>query len=86
MRIREKGRQGERGPHEDLQWFDRFVMTFPDGSPVAEVSVRRGGQAFNKTSSRVRGHRFWEQLAITLGAASEPMLHMKEDQMVGVED
>lgn len=65
-----------QGPEEDLQWFDRFLVTLPDGARVLEVGVRR--QHLELTSNRSTRQRSFrqggfQQLEVILGNDTRPL-------------
>jgi len=58
-----------QGPHEDLQWFDRFYISELNNRPLASVAIRRAG--LNKTLTQMRRDRYFEQLEIKIGKDSK---------------
>jgi len=65
------------GPKSDQQWFDYFKVAFPDGTPVAQVSVKRDRYSNRTLSSRCASRRF-ETLDIFLGSSTSPLKEMKK--------
>lgn len=73
-----------QGPEEDLQWFDRFLVTLPDGARVLEVGVRRQHleqlTSSNRSTPRPRSFRQggFQQLEVILGNDTRPLQVFKQ--------
>eukprot|EP00929_Paragymnodinium_shiwhaense_P000243 TRINITY_DN100495_c0_g1_i1.p1 TRINITY_DN100495_c0_g1~~TRINITY_DN100495_c0_g1_i1.p1 ORF type:complete len:1729 (+),score=209.29 TRINITY_DN100495_c0_g1_i1:76-5262(+) len=81
-----------QGPTEDLQWFERIVVTLPDDTRLVQITVKRS-QPPRQSVKRVRDssgemktlrvsnatapkRRLFESLEILLGDATEPLKHV----------
>lgn len=53
-----------------MQWFDRFMVAFPDDRPIVSVEVKPMRNRTWAASRCARGSRF-ENLDIYLGAAAQ---------------
>jgi hypothetical protein len=60
-----------QGPEEDQQWFEKFVVTLPNGARLVEVNVKRGLPPPGK--NRTKGKAAFESLEVFLGDASQPL-------------
>lgn len=66
-----------RGPEQDQQWFDHFVMTLPNGTAFADVRVaERFSQNQNKSSFATRRGGRIPQLEIRLGNEEGQLEHV----------
>jgi hypothetical protein len=71
------------GPTEDLQWFDRFLITRPDGGKIADIGIRRqltAGHSGNRSSRFRRG--FFNQLEVRLWGNKRPEERLRQVLMV----
>ncbi|CAE7682743.1 unnamed protein product, partial [Symbiodinium pilosum] len=65
------------GPQYDQQWFDYFMVTFPDDVPIATVRVKPPSNRSLAASRRCSSGRF-EMLDITLGQSNKPLKEMRK--------
>jgi hypothetical protein len=66
------------GPHDDLQWFERFVVLRPNGDEIAQISIRRQQQLMlGSNRSSFRRGRF-NQLEIQLFGNTRPEERLRQ--------